>query len=108
MSGYTFEESIVSNTPQPELQDPYVPPVEEMGEEEEHGNDVGLKSLPEPPKDEQEVHESVPEKEQELVKPREMDITTAKTTLATDTSNIEKQTSEVKQDMMNQILLGKL
>lgn len=107
VSGYTFEESIVSNTPQPELQDPYVPPVEQIGEEEEHGNEVGLKNLPVPPTDDQEVHESVPEKEQEEVKPREMDTTTAKTTVATDASNIEKQTSEVKQDMMNQILLGK-
>lgn len=105
VNGYTFEESIVSNTPQPELQEPYVPPVEE-GEDEYHGgnNEVGPKENTPP-----ESADSVDEKEVQDIESVDRESAPTNTTpivTGTHPTDVEKQMSEVNHDMMNQILLG--
>lgn len=104
VNGYTFEQSMVSNTPQPELEEPYAPPVAEPDNslsEEVHGPAAD-------PVDE--ANEAVHKKDE--VQPRALGSTTTTSTTTTEAppptedSTLEKQTGEIDHDLMNQILLS--
>lgn len=106
VNGYTFEQSMISNTPPPEVHEPYVPPV---AEGDNSLTNVGLDS------DKPEVNEPVQDitiddsLEQDPM-PRAVPSTIPETTKQPphDLSTLEQQTGgTVNQEMMNQILLGK-
>lgn len=108
VNGYTFEQSIVSNTPAPEFEDPYVPSEGEpdigLSEEEEvHRENEVSEHLAQDPVEEVTVSEV------EEAKPRaNIPTTTTPTTELplTNVSSTEPQQGEVNHDLMNQILLS--
>lgn len=107
VNGYTFEQSQISNTPQPDLEETFVPPEED---EEDNGNTLsGGEVEEEKSKDHVEIKQNATVTEEEI-KPRVVVTTTSTTTTPvpdTDSSDNGQQTSgNGDQDLMNQILLS--
>lgn len=112
VNGYSFEQSIVSNTPPPEIEEPYVPPVGEPdngSNELVHGNtddEVPAKD----PVDGNGIEDKHLVKEAEEINTRGIvppaTTTTTEATVTTESGHIEKQTGAINEDLMNQILLS--
>lgn len=112
VSGYTFEQSIVSNTAPPEIEDPYAPPIVEIE------NTLSAETKIADP-----VADSTGfDGESKIdVKPKAIEQTTESSTTTTtvvaittkapiieeEDENAEKQAGKVDQDLMNQLLLSK-
>lgn len=110
VNGYTFEQSMVSNTPQPEVEEELPPPPEgdenaldrsgevSQGKEEQKPNEDLLVDAKKD--DDQVASEDDGPKVLSSAKPA------TEEQVFEDESNMEKEKSAVHQDLMNQILLG--
>ena len=109
VNGYTFEQSIISNTPPPEVDDPYVPPVapaDDTGLSEEVAVTVSGQSEKQEEEEAKENEAQVEEAQRRALVTTTSSTTTTVSPVTDAEDGAQNKKSGVNQDLMNQILLG--